>query len=179
MLKVRWLTLIFITFSAALLRLLPHPYNFAPITAIALFGGAHFSNKRDAYLVTLGAMLLSDVFIGYHRLLFLIYGYFVLTVAIGIWLGKKRSTFAIAGATIFCSILFFVITNFAVWFFDGLYPPTVSGLMQCYAAAIPFFHNTVLGDIFYTSLLFGGFALAEKRFPILRVPTLTAQNNRF
>jgi hypothetical protein len=71
------------------------------------------------------------------------------------------------------SVLFFVLTNFGVWAFDALYPKTLEGLMACYVAAIPFFRNTLLGDLSYTVVLFGGFALLERRIPVLRDPTMT------
>ncbi len=167
--KLRFSVLLAIIAVAVLSRILPHPYNFTPITGIALFGGAHFANKKQAYLIPLGALILSDLVIGFHRLLPLIYIYFIVTVSVGTWLGKKRNPWMIAGTTLACSLVFFFLTNFAVWFFDGLYPHTMDGLAQCFAAAIPFFHNTALGDAFYAVLLFGGFALAEKSFPVLQI----------
>ena len=73
------------------------------------------------------------------------------------------------------SVLFFVWTNFGVWAFWNLYPHTLEGLVACYTAAIPFFRNTLLGDVVYSTALFGGFALAERFLPVLRdlpaVPT--------
>jgi hypothetical protein len=74
----------------------------------------------------------------------------------------------IAGAALASSIIFFVLTNFGVWAFGSWYPKTWEGLVACYVAAIPFFHNTLLGDAFYVSVLFGGLAFAEKRWPVLR-----------
>ena len=162
--------LILIILLAAFARLIPHPFNATPITAIALFGGAQFSNRKLAYITTLSAMILSDIFLGgYHRLLPLVYVYFMVVVAAGSWLREHKTPLAIAGTTLACSIVFFMITNFAVWLNDRLYPMTFDGLAQCFAAAIPFFHNTVLGDGFFVVVLFGGFALAEKRFPILQI----------
>jgi len=86
----------------------------------------------------------------------------------GFLLQKNRSALRVAGAAFISSILFFVFTNFGVWAFGSLYPKTVEGLIACYVAAIPFFQNTLLGDALYTAVLFGGFALAETRFPALR-----------
>ena len=68
-----------------------------------------------------------------------------------------------AGAGLAASILFFVVTNFGVWALDSLYPRTLEGLVICYVAAIPFFANTLAGTLFYTAVLFGGFALADLR----------------
>ena len=166
--KLRFSVLIGIIFLAALSRLIPHPFNFTPITAIALFGGAHFANKKQAYLVTFGAMIVSDIFIGgYHSLLPLIYLYFGLAVLVGAWLRNHKNPLMIAGATLTSSIVFFIVTNFAVWVRGSLYEHTFNGLMQCYAVAVPFFQNTVLGDAIYTAVLFGSFAFVEKRFPSL------------
>jgi hypothetical protein len=74
----------------------------------------------------------------------------------------------IAGAALASSVVFFVVTNFGVWVFGSRYPKTAAGLLACYVAAIPFFQNTLAGDALYTAVLFGGFAVAEKLFPILR-----------
>ncbi len=93
---------------------------------------------------------------------------FALIVCIGLWLEKDRSALKIAAAALAGSVLFFVLTNFGVWAFGSLYPRTLGGLMDCYIAAIPFFRNTLQGDMLYTLILFGGFALLERRFSVLR-----------
>lgn len=170
MLKPRFLTLAGMILLAAASRLLPHPPNFSPIAAMALFGGAHFADKRAAFLTPLAAMFLSDMFIGFHSLMPVIYGSFALIVCIGFLLRKKLHWQATAGAALSSSILFFILTNFGVWALGSFYPKTISGLMACYTAAIPFFQNTLLGDAVYTTILFGSFALAEKWVPVLREP---------
>lgn len=168
MFKPRLIVLVGLILMAAASRLIPHPPNLAPIAAMALFGGAYFADKRLAFLLPLGAMLLSDVTIGFHALMPAVYGSFAITVCIGFWLRGRRKLLPIAGATLTSSILFFVITNFAVWVVWDFYPKSFSGLMACYAAAIPFFRNTLMGNAAYALFLFGGFALAEKGFPVLR-----------
>lgn len=167
MFKPRFLVLLGMILLAAASRLIPHPPNFAPITAMALFGGAYFSDKRLAFVVPLTAMFLSDVVIGLHTLMPVIYGSFTLIVCVGLWLRKRRQWLPIAGAALASSFLFFILTNFGVWAIGSFYPKTIAGLMACYTAAIPFFQNTLLGATVYTTILFGSFALAEKRFPIL------------
>jgi hypothetical protein len=157
-----------IILGAAAARLIPHPPNFAPITAVALFGGAYFSNRRLAFLVSLGALFLSDLVIGFYSQMYVVYGSFILIVCIGMLLRRRRRPRAVATATLASSILFFAVTNFGVWALGSLYSRTVPGLLACYVAAIPFFQNTVLGDAFYTAVLFGGFTLAEKWWPALR-----------
>jgi len=172
MMKSRFFVLLGMILLAAASRLVPHPPNFAPIAAMALFGGAYFSDKRLAFFVPLMAMFLSDVVLGLHPLMPVVYGSFAMIVGIGLWLRTRRTALPIAGAALTSSILFFVLTNFGVWAFSSLYPKTMAGLLACYAAAIPFFQNTLLGDAVYTAILFGGFALAERGFPALRAPAV-------
>lgn len=174
MLTTRSTTLAGMILLAAASRLVPHPPNFAPIAAMALFGGARFANKRTAFLVPLGAMFISDLFIGLHGLMPVVYGSFALIVCMGLRLRRREGVHAVAGTALAGSVLFFVATNFGVWALGSMYPKTAQGLVACYVAAIPFFGNTIAGDLFYAAALFGSFALAEKRFPILReIPALS------
>lgn len=179
MYRIRFLVLAGMILAAAASRLIPHPPNFAPIGAMALFGGACFVSKRMAFLVPLAAMLLSDLAIGllsgdlslgFHRLMPVVYGSFALIVCLGFSLRRRRKLVPIAGAALASSVLFFALTNVGVWALGSLYPKTWEGLVACYVAAIPFFRNTLLGDAVYTTVLFGGLALAEKGLPALREP---------
>lgn len=156
--------------AAAAARLLPHPPNFTPLAAIALFGGAHFSSRRAAFGVPLAAMLLSDLLIGFHSGMAFIYGSFVLIVGMGLLIRARLSPVTVGGAAVGASVLFFVISNAGVWLTGGLYPMTGAGLLSAFVAAIPFFANTLAGDLLFTAVLFGGFALAERQFPMLREP---------
>jgi hypothetical protein len=160
--------------AAAASRLLPHPPNLTPVAAMALFGGAHFPDKRAAFFVTLAAMFLSDLVIGLHRGIPVVYGCFALIVCIGMALRRerRRRPLPIAAAALGSSILFFLITNFAVWARGVLYPKTFAGLAACYVAAIPFFRNTLIGDLAYSAILFGGFALLEWRYRTIREPAV-------
>jgi ABC-type multidrug transport system fused ATPase/permease subunit len=105
-----------------------------------------------------------------------VYGSFALMVWLGTWLRSRRRLQPIAGATLAGSVLFFVVTNFAVWLSGMTYPTTAVGLLACYVAAIPYFGNTIAGDAFYAALLFGGFALAERHFRVLRPPHTIIHN---
>jgi hypothetical protein len=183
MYRVRFAVLIGMILAAAASRLVPHPPNFTPIGAMALFGGACFADKRAAFLVPLCAMLVSDLAIGLasgdisrgvHALMPVVYGSFALIVCIGFMLRGRRRVVPISAATLSASVLFFVLTNFGVWAIGSWYPKTWDGLMACYVAAIPFFQNTILGDAFYSIALFGGLALAEKCVPALREPAFAA-----
>ena len=170
--RSRFLTLRFgalcaFVLAAALMRWLPHPPNVAPIGAMALFGGALFARKDVAIAVVFAAMLISDLLLDFQPALF-VYLAFAGAVGVGFLLRKNRSAPRIAGASVAGSVLFFVVTNFAVWASGSLYPLTFGGLAACFAAAIPFFPNTLLGDAFFVAVFFGGFALAEQRFPALR-----------
>jgi hypothetical protein len=156
---------------AAALRIAPHPWNFTPIGAMALFSGATIRDRRLAFLVPVLALLAGDAFIGFHKLMAIVYATFVISVAIGRWLGEHRTARRIAGATFFGAAQFFVVTNFAVWATGLSHPKTFAGLVACYVAGVPFFWNTLAGDAVYAALLFGGFALAERFAPILRHPT--------
>jgi uncharacterized membrane protein len=138
---------------------------------MALFGGAYFSDRRVAFLVPFLALLLSDIFLGLHDTMVYVYAGFALTVVIGFWIRKNMNIGRIALAVVGSSVLFFIISNFGAWFTSGLYPMTIDGLMQAYVAAIPFFQNSLLGNIAFTALLFGGFAALQRNVPVL------AENN--
>jgi len=153
---------------AASSRLLPHPANVAPITALALFGGVYLG-KRLAFAVPLLAMFLSDAVLGFHAAMIWVYGSFAATVLIGFWLRRHQGVLTTAGATVAGSVLFFVVTNFGMWATPGgLYPHTVAGLGACYAAAIPFFRNSMFGDLAYAGALFGLFELGKRYLPVLQ-----------
>lgn len=153
--------------TAALSRLLPHPPNFTPIAAIAL-SSAVYLDKRYAFIVPLAAMLISDAIIGFHDGMVWVYGCFLATGFIGLWLRSHKRPLPIVGAALTSSVLFFVVTNFAVWLNGTMYPKTWEGLVACYVAAIPFFQNSVVGDLAFTAALFGlfeftAFAVRQER----------------
>jgi len=170
--KTRFAVLGGMILAAAASRLIPHPPNFTPIAAIALFAGAQFTDKRFAFLVPLAGLLLSDLALGFHSLVPIVYGTFALIVCLGLMLQRGKSAPRIALFSLAGALLFFGTTNLAVWLFGGLYPKTAAGLIECYVAAIPFFWNTLLGDLFYSALLFGGIAFAERRFELIREPKM-------
>src|ERR1700682_2248114 len=161
---------------AAALRIAPHPWNFTPIGAMALFSGAVLRDRRLAFFFPLLVLFLGDIFIGFHKLIPIVYASFLVNVAIGLWVRDHRTIARITLATLLGAIQFFIVTNFAVWQFLKGFPHTASGLAACYIAGIPFFWNTLAGDAFYATLLFGGFALAERLFPSLRPVSLKTDN---
>jgi len=150
---------------AAVLRILPHPWNLTPIGAMALFSGSVFRDKWQKFLFPLIALFAGDLVVGFHKLMLVVYLSFMLSVILGIWIGENRRLLRIGGATAIGAIQFFLITNFAIWTTFDTYPGTLAGLVACYVAAVPFFWNTVAGDAIYAVLLFGGYALAEHYLP--------------
>ncbi|MBU1085230.1 hypothetical protein KKB06_02680 [Patescibacteria group bacterium] len=144
------------------LRLLPHPPNFVPIVAIALFGGTYLS-KKTALTLPMMAMVISDIFIGFYeiKLMVFVYGSFLICVLLGFWLKNHKKWQTVFGGLISCAFIFFLLTNFAVWAFTPWYPKTFLGLIQCYFLAIPFFRNTLLGSLLYGSVFFGAYEVAE------------------
>jgi len=156
-------TLVVLVVAAAASRLLPHPPNLTSITAVALFGGAYFSARWLAFVVPLLALFASDLVLGLYPQMAVQYVSFALIICLGLALQRRRTLPAIAAATILSSVTFFVITNFGVWAFNALYPKTAAGLISCYVEAIPFFRNTLLGDLGYTALLSPHFGSARAR----------------
>jgi hypothetical protein len=150
---------------AAVLRLVPHPPNFTPIGAMALFSGAYLGRKLLAFVAPLGALLLSDLVLGFYHGQATVYFSVALIVMLGMLALQRRSPIRVGAAAVASSVLFFVITNFGMWAFSGFYPRTMAGPEACYVAAIPFFQNTLAGDLFYATLLFGGFRIAELLVP--------------
>lgn len=152
---------------AALCRLVPHPMNFTPVLAVALFGGATLP-RRISYAVPLGAMLLSDLALGYGfgKMNVVVYGCLLAGVAMGWLLRDNRTLGRTIAATLSGSLLFYVVTNFVVWLgppmpppFD--YPHTFAGLVKCYVMALPFFRNALAGDVCWTLGLFALFDAAR------------------
>ena len=170
----KWVNPLLIIFIATTLRLAPHPPNFAPIAAMALFGGVYL-NRGYAVAVPIVALLISDIVIGFYSptVMASVYGSFVLTGLIGLWLRKRKSPRSVVLAALGSSVLFFLVTNFAVWL-GGWYPRNLSGLVECYTLALPFFRNTILGDLFYTGVFFGGYELVLK---VVKKPALASQGD--
>jgi len=145
---------------AAIMRLIPHPPNFVPITAIAIFAGVKFRNIKLAYAIPITIMLISDLFIGFYSISLFVYLAFILITTYS-YMFKKYSIKNI----LLSSIMFFVVTNFGVWLIGG-YPKNIEGLILCYTMAIPFFTNSLMADLFFSAILYYGFEKIEKRYLI-------------
>lgn len=146
---------------AALSRLMPHPWNFSPLEAMALFAGANLARRWVSVLIPLAALLISDLFLGFYEGIWVTYACFAIIALFGRYLRQasvgKIAFFGLASAT-----GFFLISNFSVWAMGTMYPLTAAGLLSCYVSAIPFFHNQLAGVAFYSLVLFGGYALMVK-----------------
>lgn len=159
-----------IILGAAFSRLLPHPPNVAPITALTLFGAVYLGEKY-AFIIPLVAMLLSDYVLGFYQGMFWVYGSFFAIGCIGLWLRNNFTITRLIGSSFVGSVLFFIVTNLGVWVSSAVtYPHTIAGLGECYVAAIPFFRNTLLGDFIYTGAMFGAYELLLRLVPSLRQP---------
>jgi len=144
---------------AALTRLVPHPPNFAPITAMSLFAGAYFTRKQLAFIVPLLAMLISDLFLGFYTISIFVY----LSFALITWMGQQKNRVT-PKLVLLGSVLFFLISNLGVWLL--YYPKTIDGLLTCFTLAIPFFATSLMGDIFYSIILVFGFSAVSKRWQL-------------
>jgi hypothetical protein len=146
-------------------RLTPHAPNFTPVAGSALFAGVALRSRSLAPAVPLAAMLVSDLVLGSYdwRVMGVVYAALALPALLGMW-ARTRSAALLAPLALCSSLLFFVSTNFAVWAWSGMYAHDLGGLIRCYVAALPFLQNTVMGDMFWTALLFGGWWSARALF---------------
>lgn len=179
--KKRFIVLSGFIIIAAVSRILPHPYNFAPMGAMSLFGAAYFTDKKFSFLLPLFAMFVSDLLVNnllyssyyggftlFTEGFYWMYGSIALIVIAGIFIMKKVNFKTVIAGSLVASVIFFLITNFGVWLANPVYPQTFSGLLMSYVAGIPFFHYTVLGDLVYCGVMFGAFEYAKQQDPALQ-----------
>jgi len=152
---------------ATITRLTVHPFNMTAIGALALFAGARISNRTWAYLLPVTALLVSDLFLGFHPTMLPIYACFLFTVWLGRTLAPDASAFRIATTSMLGSVVFYLLTNLP-FFYPGMYSFDLAGALESYSAALPFFRNQLFGDLLYSGLLFGAYGVAV-RMPYFRV----------
>lgn len=152
--------------SRSLPYLLPDMWNFSAVGALAIFAGAQFENKRFAFMMPIAAMAISDLFIG-NGFSILVYSAFAVMVACGFLIRNKISSINVVLASFVSAGLFFLITNFAFFYPSSLYPRNIAGIMSSYTAGLPFFRNMLFSNVVFSIVLFGGFYLLSKRFPVL------------
>lgn len=178
----RFAVIAVLIFSAAFCRIIPHMPNFSPLAAIGLFGAARFVKKWQAFLIPITAIWLSDLFINnviygqyypkftwFYEGFYWQYGSYLLITLAGIFIFKKLSAKRVMAGVIIATAIFFLVSNFGSWIGKPTYPQNVGGLITCYIAGIPFLKGTLLGDLCYSAVLFGSFALAQLRFPVLQI----------
>jgi hypothetical protein len=166
---------------AALSRMIPHMPNFTPLAAIGLFGAAYFSKKWQAFLIPIAATLVSDLFINtivyrnFYQSFTLInngflwqYGSYFLIILTGFFIFNKVTTARVITGALSSAVIFYLVSNFGSFVISPAYPSNLGGLISCYIAGIPFIGGTILGNLFYSGVLFCSFAFLEQRFPVLR-----------
>lgn len=151
--------LILFVVLAVVVRLIPHPPNFAPVTALAIFGATTFKNRFIGVLLPLVALGISDIYLGFSTITYWVYGAFFLISLLSIYWTKVKVYHVLSS-----SLLFFTITNFGVWYLG--YPKTIEGFILCFTLAIPFLLNTILGDLFFTYVLKHSFKSVESKLKL-------------
>ena len=139
----------------ALSRLVPHPWNFTPVIAVAIMSSYFFRNVNFSYAIMLFSMLLADFFIGFYSHMLFVYISLFLIVLIFFKISKKMNYKNLFIFSFFGSVIFFLISNFGVWLVGNLYERNINGLIECYFMAIPFFKNTIISTLIfsYSSLI--------------------------
>ena len=160
--KNKTLIILIIILIGAFSRIIPHPPNFTAIGAISILGGLYFNKKHLAFLTPIMAMFLSDIILGYTPIIS-VYIAFLMIIPLGIKIRENLTYSSIFKMSIYASILFFLITNFTSWLYNPIYPQNLSGLIMSYTAGIPFFANTLLGNLFFCFSLFGLYEIISKR----------------
>ena len=181
--NTRFVAVAALVLIAALSRLLPHPPNMTAVGTMALFGGAYLSNRFFAVILPLISLFLTDLilnnvvyaafnngqFVWFYEGAIWVYAAVALTALLGLSLQKKVNSKSVFMASIACSIVFFLMSNFGTWQSGAIgYPKNMTGLLTCYAAGLPYFLNSLIGDLAFAALLFGGFEWAQKRFTALK-----------
>jgi Family of unknown function (DUF6580) len=168
-----WMDLLLVAFLIGLnvaTRLLPHVPGVLPVAASGLFAARVLRIPALALVVPLLGMALSDMALPGEDWRIALVGFVAISIPAlaGIFTRRWHGALPVAATMVACSLLFFLLSNGAVWAFSGMYPLTWQGLTQCYIAALPFLEKTVLGDLFWTAVLFGGAWLVQHRSSVSR-----------
>lgn len=160
------IVLILLVLGAALTRLIPHPPNATAIVAMGVFAGSFFQSRTLAVFIPLAALFISDLLIGFHDGMIWVYGAVAVIAIFSTWfMANNKKAGHVVAASFLASCFFFIATNLAVWLQSGMYPRDLNGFVQCYVMAIPFFGNQLMGDFFFSAVLFGGYALSRRFMP--------------
>ena len=171
MTQSRFLALTGVILAGICLRLLPMPSNFSPMIAIALFAGVTYKNKTFGALLPIMLMALTDIFLGFHGLLVFVYGSMALVSLLGSGIFKEFGLKTVTLGSLSGSVVFYLVTNFGVWFSGTMYAKSLDGLITCYIAGLPFLQNTVLSTLVFSSVLLAIWQLVDKRLlkPVTQV----------
>lgn len=148
--------LVFVTLFvlAILSRWSAHFWNFTLVGGVFLFAGAYFKDKKISFMLMLATMLVSDYIIGFHNQMLSVYLSYAVVVAIGFFLQEKSSRLQILTFSFLGTFLFYILTNFAVWYQGQMYPMTLAGLIDCYIMGLPFYRNQLISDVLSSLALF-------------------------
>ncbi len=154
--------IVLLTALGVYFRLAPHPANFTPLGALALISGVYLP-KKWSVIFPLALLFFTDLFLGFYAwpVMLTVYACFALTALAGLYLRRKKNFLLVITSSLAMSLLFFLATNFAVWAASNWYPRSMDGLILSYTLAVPFFRNSLLGDLFFTGVLFGLLELAR------------------
>lgn len=179
---LRFLCLLVLVLAAGLSRILPHPWNMTPVVAMAMFGGAYFTNRIWAVLIPLVSLWISDLildntlyaskageFVWFYGGFYWQYGATAVVSVLAMFSLRKVTVPRFLISALSSAVLFFLVSNFGVWIGNKAFTQDFSGLVKCYTDAIPFFKGTLIGDFFYGTILFGGFELATRYVPRLQL----------
>lgn len=164
---------------SVLIRFLPHPANFVPMGALAITSGL-YAKKKWQLLLPIGAMFATDFFIGFYdvKVMAVVYGSFLISAFIGVLVSRNKNILTVAAGTLSGSVIFYLATNFAVWAFSSMYIHNFGGLMTSYVMALPFFGNSLLGDLFYVGIFVGSAEFAVYAYRQLLSGQLVGVKNR-
>tara|TARA_Y100001960_G_scaffold131515_1_gene139738 strand:+ start:1378 stop:1953 length:576 start_codon:yes stop_codon:yes gene_type:complete len=171
---------------AAFTRIMPHPPNFSPMAAIGLFGAAHFAKKWQAFFIPLIGIWISDLvinnyvysssssnFVWFYSGFYWQYISYILIIFAGLFIFNRGiSLTKMFGGMISSSGIFFLVSNFGVWAGGTMYPKNFGGLITCYAAGVPFIHNTIISDVLFITVLFGTYYLLQVEYSSLKIKPL-------
>lgn len=152
--SARFLPILGLIIFGVVSRLLPHPPNFVPLNAMALFSILYFDNRWTALVPLFVTMFVSDLVLGFHTTMPFVYLSFGLIILAGYRFIRNMPIYYLPAAGFASAVFFFLVSNFGAWLTNGLYPSTLTGLGLCYLAALPFFANMLIGDLIYATLLF-------------------------
>ena len=144
-------------------RIVVHTPNFSPVLSMALLSGMYLEG-RQAVLVPLALIIVSDLIIGFYPGMFFTWGSIVLICVLGLWLKERKSFAVVLGGSMASALIFFIVTNFASWL--TLYPHTYDGLRQCCVMALPFFRSTLASTVAYSLIFYAAYEWIKKYIPV-------------